>query len=101
MLLETQARLERHFDALSRERLPHRFPVYAIEHGLDVFEPGAGGEHKRARGFVPTLTHSFHWLADARMRSVIGQHLVEERARVREHVAAEGGEDDDAPLTKP
>jgi hypothetical protein len=38
MLLETQARLERHFDALSRERLPHRFPVYAIEHGLDSAE---------------------------------------------------------------
>src|SRR5947209_7828314 len=38
MLLETQARLERHFDALSRERLPHRFPVYAIEHGLESAE---------------------------------------------------------------
>ena len=38
MLLETQARLEKHFDALSRERLPHRFPVYAIEHGLESAE---------------------------------------------------------------
>jgi hypothetical protein len=38
MLLETQARLERHFDALSRERLPHHFPVYAIEHGLESAE---------------------------------------------------------------
>lgn len=68
---------------------------HAIEHGLDVFEPGAGGEHKRARGFVPTLTHSFHWLADGRMRSVIGQHLERERALVRQHVASEGRDDGD------
>ena len=33
---------------------------HAIEQGVDVFEPGAGGEHKRARGFVPTLTRSVH-----------------------------------------
>ena len=26
---------------------------HCIERGIDVFEPGAGGEHKRARGFVP------------------------------------------------
>jgi uncharacterized protein len=62
---------------------------YCLEHGIDVFEPGAGGEHKRARGFVPTLTQSFHWLADARMRRILGPWLVEERERIREHVAAE------------
>lgn len=71
---------------------------HCVERGLDVFEPGAGGEHKRARGFVPTLTRSFHWLADGRMRSVIGQHVARERERVREHVASEGGEPD---LTEP
>jgi predicted N-acyltransferase len=70
---------------------------HCVEHGLDVFEPGAGGEHKRARGFVPTLTRSFHWLADGRMRSVIAAHLERERARVREYVAAGGREDDDGP----
>ncbi|MGD0524869.1 MAG: GNAT family N-acetyltransferase [Polyangiaceae bacterium] len=68
---------------------------YCIERGLDVFEPGAGGEHKRARGFVPTLTRSFHWLADGRMRRVIGPHLELERARVRAHVASEGQGDGD------
>src|ERR1019366_4399576 len=44
---------------------------HCIERGIDVFEPGAGGEHKRARGFVPTLTHSAHWLADRRLRSAL------------------------------
>jgi predicted N-acyltransferase len=68
--------------------------AHAIERGLDVFEPGAGGEHKRARGFVPTMTHSAHWLADARMRSVLSPWLARERARVKE--LTEAKEDPDA-----
>jgi predicted N-acyltransferase len=56
---------------------------HAIERGIDVFEPGAGGEHKRARGFLPTLTRSVHWLADARLRAALRPWLERERARVR------------------
>jgi predicted N-acyltransferase len=56
---------------------------HCIERGLDVFEPGAGGEHKRARGFVPTVTHSAHWIANARLRSLLIPWLERERARVR------------------
>jgi len=60
-----------------------------IERGLDAFEPGAGGEHKRARGFVPTLTRSAHWIADRRLRSALAPWLERERARVRQLVEAE------------
>jgi uncharacterized protein len=56
---------------------------YCLEKGIDVFEPGAGGEHKRARGFVPTVTHSAHWIADARLRAALGPWLEHERQRVR------------------
>lgn len=35
---------------------------YAIQKGLTRFEPGAGGEHKISRGFVPVVMHSSHWL---------------------------------------
>jgi uncharacterized protein len=62
---------------------------HAIERRVDVFEPGAGGEHKRARGFVPTLTRSFHWLADAKMRAVVAPWLARERARVTQLVEGE------------
>lgn len=34
---------------------------YAIKHGLNRFEPGAGGEHKIARGFIPVIIHSYHY----------------------------------------
>ncbi len=56
---------------------------YCIEQGLEVFEPGAGGEHKRARGFVPTITRSVHWLSDPRLRSILAPWLERERAHVR------------------
>ena len=56
--------------------------AFCLERGLDAFEPGAGGEHKRARGFVPTLTRSAHWLADGHMRAVLAPWLERERARV-------------------
>ncbi len=65
---------------------------YCLERGIDVFEPGAGGEHKRARGFVPTLTHSAHWLADRRLRAALEPWLDRERERVRGLVAS-GGDD--------
>jgi uncharacterized protein len=59
----------------------------AIERRLGGFEPGAGGEHKVARGFEPTVTHSAHHLADPRLRDAVGRHLVGERAAVDEHVS--------------
>ncbi len=64
-----------------------------IERGIDVFEPGAGGEHKRARGFDPTLTHSAHWIADPRVRSVVDSFLERERQSVKDFI--EGGDEGD------
>ena len=59
----------------------------AIERKLGGFEPGAGGEHKVARGFEPTVTHSSHYLVDRRLRDAVGRHLVAERTAVDEHVS--------------
>ena len=63
--------------------------AHCVERGVDVFEPGAGGEHKRPRGFVPTLTHSVHWLADPRLRAVLGPWLQRERGRVEAIIASD------------
>ena len=41
---------------------------YCLREGLQRFEPGAQGEHKIARGFLPTLVHSRHWIARAGFR---------------------------------
>jgi hypothetical protein len=69
-----------------------------IVEGLRVFEPGAGGEHKKARGFLPTITHSAHWITDPRFRRVITTHLERERDAVRAHVVEERAEAGMKPL---
>ncbi len=51
---------------------------YAIAHGLQVFEGGAQGEHKLARGLVPTVTHSWHWLENAEFRDAVDRFLERE-----------------------
>jgi predicted N-acyltransferase len=56
--------------------------------GLEVFEPGAGGEHKLVRGFAPTLTHSAHHLRDPRLAQAVASYLASERAAVRAEASA-------------
>lgn len=61
----------------------------AIRHGLATFNPGAGGEHKRIRGFYPTITHSAHHLENTRFRQIVDAFLAREREAIAEHVASE------------
>jgi len=51
---------------------------YCLANGLTRFEPGAQGEHKLARGFLPTKTQSFHYLADSRFRAAVREALSHE-----------------------
>ncbi len=51
---------------------------YCINNGLQHFEPGAQGEHKIWRGFIPTKTWSAHWIADPQFRDAISRYLVQE-----------------------
>lgn len=59
----------------------------AIALGLARFEPGAGGEHKLPRGFVPTVTKSAHWLAEPRLFGPVRDFLDDERRAVLAEVA--------------
>ncbi len=55
---------------------------WAIGHRLARVEAGAQGEHKLARGYLPTPTHSLHWLADAGFARAVAQYLRAEEAAV-------------------
>lgn len=44
---------------------------YCLREGLQRFEPGAQGEHKVARGFLPVMTHSRHWLREAEFSAAL------------------------------
>ncbi len=56
----------------------------AIELGLARVEAGAQGEHKIARGYVPVLTHSAHFIPDPGFRKAVAQFLEHER-RATQH----------------
>ena len=55
---------------------------FAIEHGLARVEAGAQGEHKLARGYMPSRTYSAHWIANASFREAIADYLERERQHV-------------------
>ena len=60
---------------------------YCLREGLQRFQPGAQGEHKLARGFLPSLVHSRHWIADPAFAEAIGRWCVEEAASVRRYAS--------------
>jgi hypothetical protein len=57
-----------------------------IRRGVEVFEGGAGGEHKLARGFEPAETLTAHLLADRRLDAAVRRHLGAERGAREEAV---------------
>ncbi|MGH6609274.1 MAG: GNAT family N-acetyltransferase [Burkholderiaceae bacterium] len=59
---------------------------FAIERKLDVFEGGAQGEHKLARGFEPVTTYSSHWLAHPAFADAVERYLQQETRGIEAHV---------------
>ena len=59
---------------------------FALAHGLSRVEAGAQGGHKLARGYMPVVTHSLHWVADPGFREAIERYLEAERAAVDEEI---------------
>lgn len=69
-------------DCLHFELAYYRFIEYAIAERIAVFEGGAQGEHKLARGFEPVVTVSAHWIAHPGFAAAIGRFLERERSGV-------------------
>jgi uncharacterized protein len=61
---------------------------FAIERHLELFEAGAQGEHKLARGFLPTLTYSAHQIRHAGFRRAIEHYIAEEKEMLARAVEA-------------
>ena len=60
---------------------------WAITRGLGRVEAGAQGQHKIARGYLPTPVYSAHWIADPRLREPIARYLAQERPAVENEMA--------------
>lgn len=55
---------------------------HCIKQGFVRFEPGAGGDFKRLRGFDPQPTISMHFLAEPRLATAVARYLENERDQV-------------------
>jgi predicted N-acyltransferase len=62
----------------------------AVEHciaqGLERFEPGAGGEFKRTRGFDAQPVYSLHYLRDPRLARAVSRFLAAEREEAEQAI---------------
>ncbi|MEO8102605.1 MAG: GNAT family N-acetyltransferase [Betaproteobacteria bacterium] len=59
---------------------------FCIERGIQVFEGGAQGEHKLARGFLPVKCLSAHWLKEPRFARAVEDFLERESGGIEQYV---------------
>jgi predicted N-acyltransferase len=59
---------------------------WAIDHGLARVEAGAQGEHKIARGYLPSPVYSAHFIADPALRLPVERFVEQERAAVEHEI---------------
>jgi len=71
------------FDSLHFELCLYQGIELALDLGLDSFEAGAQGEHKRTRGFQPVVTKSFHHLKHSQFNSAVENFIESERDEVK------------------
>jgi predicted N-acyltransferase len=70
-----------HFELCYYQAIEH-----AIRLGLPRVEAGAQGEHKIARGYLPSPVYSAHWIADPALRGPVARFVEQEREAVREEM---------------
>ncbi|WP_179401646.1 GNAT family N-acetyltransferase [Burkholderia guangdongensis] len=75
-----------HVPCLHFETAYYQLLEFCIDAGLDTFEGGAQGEHKLARGFMPTVTHSAHWLAHPAFSDAVARFLERETDHIHAYV---------------
>jgi len=73
------------YDSLHFEVCYYTGIEYCINNGLKIFEPGAQGEHKISRGFLPVKTWSAHQVNHTEFNRVLVQHLQHESAALEEY----------------
>jgi predicted N-acyltransferase len=59
---------------------------FCIKNRIDLFEGGAQGEHKLARGFLPSVTWSAHWLAHPQFAKAVEEFLQREAGGIDQYM---------------
>jgi uncharacterized protein len=72
-----------HFDAC------YYTPIeWGIQNGIKIFDPGAGGRHKKRRGFPATANYSLHRFYHPQFGSIVRDYLEQVNEREREEIIA-------------
>ncbi|HEY9656852.1 MAG TPA: GNAT family N-acetyltransferase [Allocoleopsis sp.] len=81
---------------------------WAIEQGIQLFDPGAGGRHKKRRGFPATPNYSLHRFYDSRFSQIFQTYIGEINEMEQQQIDAinqdlpfkQGGEDETASIVQ-
>lgn len=76
-----------HIDCLHFETSYYQPLEFCIDEKIAVFEGGAQGEHKMARGFLPVVTYSAHWLAHPAFADAVANFLKRETGGMANYVS--------------
>ena len=85
------------FDCLHFEACYYAPIEWAIGEGIKMFDPGAGGRHKRRRGFPATSNYSVHRFYDHRMGKILRSYIGEINEMTGKEIEAINN---DLPFTK-
>ncbi len=75
-----------HIPCLHFETAYYQAIEYCITQGIHTFEGGAQGEHKMARGFLPTTIQSAHFIQDPRFSKAVAHFLEREHQGIGAYV---------------
>lgn len=75
-----------HIPCLHFELAYYQAIEYCIKEGIEIFEGGAQGEHKMARGFLPTTLQSAHWIEDPGFSNAVKRFLEREHEGMAAYV---------------
>jgi predicted N-acyltransferase len=85
------------YDCLHFEACYYQPIEWAIKEGITMFDPGAGGQHKRRRGFPATPNHSLHRFYEPRISKILRHYISEINELEQQEIEAIN---QDLPFTK-
>lgn len=74
-----------HYNHLHFECCYYQGIDFCIKNGIQRFDPGAQGEHKISRGFLPTRTTSGHWFPNTDFQQMVERFLLQEKPLIEEY----------------
>ncbi|MDJ0746460.1 MAG: GNAT family N-acetyltransferase [Xenococcaceae cyanobacterium MO_167.B27] len=76
------------YNSLHFEACYYKPIEWAINNGITMFDPGAGGSHKKRRGFPATPNYSLHRFRDRRMSQTLRNYIAQINDMEQEEIEA-------------